>query len=81
MAMAMTMSLSLAMPCPSRDVDPIHWKKELPFDEVLDIQNKCGEAMDLWGYKEYTSEGQMNQSSLTDSVLPLEWEYSKLLVK
>ena len=37
--------------------------------------------MDLWGYKEYTSEGQMNQSSLTDSVLPLEWEYSKLLVK
>ena len=30
---------------------PYHWRNELSFAEVQDIQEKCSEALKLWGYK------------------------------
>jgi len=30
---------------------PYHWRNELSFAEVQDIQEKCSEALNLWGYK------------------------------
>ena len=30
---------------------PYHWKHELSIKDVLHIQEKCVEAMNLWGYK------------------------------
>lgn len=35
-----------------------HWIKELPFDNVQDIQNECRTAMQLWGYKEVKTEAE-----------------------
>lgn len=34
---------------------PYHWRNELNFTEVNEIQNKCGEAMKLWGYRKANS--------------------------
>ena len=30
---------------------PYHWRNELSFAEVQHIQDKCHQAMKLWGYK------------------------------
>lgn len=30
---------------------PYHWRHELNFSEVQEIQQKCSYAMKLWGYK------------------------------
>ena len=30
---------------------PYHWRNELSFAEVQNIQEKCSEALKLWGYK------------------------------
>ena len=30
---------------------PVHWKHELSFDEIKQIQDECQEVMRLWGYK------------------------------
>lgn len=29
---------------------PFHWRSELDFDEVEEIQQECGLAMRIWGY-------------------------------
>jgi len=34
---------------------PYHWRNELNFTEVQNIQEKCSQAMDLWGYRKATS--------------------------
>ena len=59
---------------------PYHWKQDLNFSEVNDIQSKCAKAMDLWGYKMYRSEAEMKNSDLFDSKLPLNWTHSELLI-
>ena len=30
---------------------PFHWKKSLPFDKIVKIQEKCQIAMKFWGYE------------------------------
>lgn len=30
---------------------PVHWKKELSWETIKAIQNKCKTAMNLWGYR------------------------------
>ena len=32
-------------------VAPIHWQQDLSWEEVKQIQNVCGEALRLWGYR------------------------------
>ena len=34
---------------------PYHWRQDLSFEEVSQIQDECGEAMRLWGYKQAES--------------------------
>ena len=36
-----------------RDTEKIkdHWKKEMKFEEVKEIQQKCQNALRLWGYR------------------------------
>ena len=33
---------------------PFKWREKLNMSEVLEIQSKCTEAMELWGYKAVT---------------------------
>lgn len=47
---------------------PYHWKQDLPFETVIDIQSGCTEAMDLWGYRKYRH---LREVEKLDSVLPL----------
>lgn len=30
---------------------PLHWMRDLSYEEIDNIQNSCTKAMDLWGYK------------------------------
>ena len=41
-----------------RDTQSIknHWKKEMEFEEVAQIQQKCQKALRLWGYKDANDE-------------------------
>ena len=32
---------------------PYHWRKDLEFQEIDEIQRECGEAMKLWGYRAF----------------------------
>ena len=59
---------------------PYHWKFELTFKEILDIQSVCTEAMKLWGYKTYGRERDLEESSLTDSTLKFNWKHSKPII-
>lgn len=34
---------------------PFKWREQLTMDEVVNIQDKCSEAMDLWGYRKVSS--------------------------
>ena len=45
---------------------PYHWKKDLSFDKIASVQEKCGEAMRLWGYRAYASEAEL------DSIHPVD---------
>ena len=45
---------------------PYHWKKDLSFDKISSVQEKCGEAMRLWGYRAYASEAEL------DSIHPVD---------
>ena len=56
---------------------PYQWKEMLTFGEVKRIQLRCAKALNLWGYKYYTSEKEMRNSSLTDSLLPY-WKFGKV---
>lgn len=47
---------------------PYHWKRDLPFETVIDIQSGCTEAMDLWGYRKYRH---LREIEKLHSVLPL----------
>ena len=38
---------------------PYHWKKDLPFERILKIQEDCAEALMSWGYFIYESEDQL----------------------
>ena len=40
--------------------------KDLSFDKIASVQEKCGEAMRLWGYRAYASEAEL------DSVHPVD---------
>ena len=41
-----------------RDTNSIknHWKKEMKFEEVAQIQDKCRQALRLWGYRDAKDE-------------------------
>ena len=34
---------------------PYHWKKDLSFEEVVEIQSECSDALRLWGYRTYST--------------------------
>lgn len=38
---------------------PYHWKKDLPFEVIQTIQDKCQEALNLWGYRSYSNKSQL----------------------
>ena len=40
---------------------PYHWRDELTFKEVKDIQEKCTLAMKLWGYKKANTQKQLKK--------------------
>jgi len=48
---------------------PFKWREKLSLDEVFTIQDKCGEAMKLWGYKLLTD---VENLKTFDPVLDLE---------
>ena len=33
-----------------------HWRKEMKYEEVAQIQNKCQQALKLWGYRDAKDE-------------------------
>lgn len=35
------------------------WKNTLTYDQILDIQDKCHDALKLWGYKEAQSQHEL----------------------
>ncbi len=37
----------------------LHWRKEMSFERILEIQEACTEAMSLWGYKVFNSSRQV----------------------
>ena len=39
---------------------PFRWMKQLPFEEVESIQNKCAKAMDFWGYNSANNRDEYN---------------------
>ena len=39
---------------------PFHWRKTLPLEKVLEVQEKCTMAMKLWGYKKAVSEDDLS---------------------
>ena len=41
-----------------RDTNSIknHWRKEMKYEEVAQIQNKCQQALRLWGYRDAKDE-------------------------
>ena len=41
-----------------RDTNSIknHWRKEMKYEEVSQIQNKCQQALRLWGYRDAKDE-------------------------
>ena len=47
---------------------PYHWKQDLPFQSVIEIQDACSKAMRLWGYRKYENPKEVED---LDSVLPL----------
>ena len=38
---------------------PYHWKKDLSFKRILEIQADCTEALNSWGYFVYKTEDQL----------------------
>ena len=53
-----------------RDTNSIknHWRKEMKYEEVAQIQNKCQQALRLWGYRDAKDEFDLIQF---DPVEPL----------
>jgi intein-encoded DNA endonuclease-like protein len=50
---------------------PYHWKKDLEFAQIKDVQSKCQEAMSLWGYRAYDYEGDVQSINSVDK---LKWD-------
>ena len=38
----------------------LKWTNKLEFEQIKDIQDKCKEAMELWGYKTYSNKEEMD---------------------
>ena len=38
---------------------PYHWKNDLPFSRIQEIQDDCAEALDLWGYHSYKTQEEL----------------------
>lgn len=41
---------------------PFHWAKDLSIDDVKTIQDSCGEAMELWGYRKAETEAELRDN-------------------
>lgn len=53
-------------------VAPFHWRTDLDFEEVEEIQDVCSEAMRLWGYVlAINATHQKDFDPITDYVLEL----------
>lgn len=52
---------------------PFHWMRDLAYDEIDHIQNKCTEAMKLWGYRKADNED-MLLTTIFNPMLPYSFE-------
>ncbi|XP_037039805.1 carbohydrate sulfotransferase 5-like [Bradysia coprophila] len=40
------------------------WRYNLTFAEIEQLQSKCADAMNLWGYRRFNSEGELNDETI-----------------
>ena len=45
---------------------PYHWKKDLTFDKIVAVQEKCQAAMKVWGYRSYASKAELDSVDSVD---------------
>ena len=38
---------------------PYHWKEDLAFEEISNIQRECNHALKLWGYRTYSKKSEI----------------------
>ncbi|KAL5280615.1 hypothetical protein ACFFRR_004545 [Megaselia abdita] len=49
---------------------PFHWKEDLSWEEITEIEEDCTKAMDMWGYRRAHNYTELIQKQFDPLVLP-----------